>query len=412
MAGVKDTHVAYIVARFPKVTETFILYEVLELLRQGFPVTVYPLIRERTAVKHPGVDEVEKAVRFQPFFSLAVLKANWHYLLRRPLAYLRLLAKVIRATIGSRRLFLGALGTFPKSVWLAHDMERRGVAHVHAHFATHSTLAALVVKKLASIPFSFTAHGSDLHVDQRSLAWKLEEAAFAVMVSEYNRDFVLDRCSRDFAGRLRVIHCGVDPEVFRPPSKRDHEVFQVLCVAAFREVKGHTHLVEACRILTQRGLKFRLELVGNGPLMGAVKRQVINSGLEDVVEFHGALARPQVLDLLRSADAAVLPSILDRAGRREGIPVSLMEAMACGLPVVSSRLSGIPELVEDGRSGFLVAPGDSRGVADALEKLCRSRELREAMGAAGRQKVLDEFNLKRNAARLAELLAAPGRTSA
>jgi glycosyltransferase involved in cell wall biosynthesis len=168
---------------------------------------------------------------------------------------------------------------------------------------------------------------------------------------------------------------------------------RVACVASLEEVKGHRFLIEACRLLADRGVDIRVDLAGEGSLRRDVERQIAELDLEDRVIVHGSVARPEVERLLASADVAVLASHPTRSGRREGIPVALMEAMMSGLPVVASALSGIPELVEDGRTGFLVPSGDAAALAEGLERLVGEPELRRRMGAAGRAKVAAEFDI-------------------
>jgi glycosyltransferase involved in cell wall biosynthesis len=403
--GGRRPAIAYVMSRFPRITETFVLYEILELRRLGFRVEVYPLLRERAAVTHPEAREVAPFVRHEPLLSPRVLGAVLDGLARAPLRCVRTALEALRATAGSANHFFGALGILPKCLWMARDMERRGIGHIHAHFANHPATAAMIASRLSGIPFSFTAHGSDIHVDQRGLDRKIEASAFAVMISEYNRRFLIERFGERIAPRMRVVHCGVDPDVFAPPVRRgrEHQELRILCVASFREVKGHRFLIDACRLLGERGVAFRCHLVGAGGLRREFARRIAEAGLRDRIVLHGALPRPEVLRMMHRCDVAVLPSNLERRGRREGIPVTLMEAMAAELPVVSSRLSGIPELVESGESGLLTPPGDAGAIADALEQLAARPKLRQQMGRAGREKVLMEFDLRRCAVRLAEL---------
>jgi glycosyltransferase involved in cell wall biosynthesis len=394
-------------SRFPKITETFVLFEMLALQELGLEVEVFPLLREREPVSHEEARALVARAHYRPWISWSILAAQLHYLVRRPRAYLSTLFQVLARTLPSPNFFGGALFFFPKSVHFAREMERRGVTHVHAHFANHPSLAALVVHRLTDIPFSFTAHGSDLHVDQTALAWKLSEAAFAVTVSEYNREFVRERAGAAAASKLRVIHCGIDPDLL-PAREREPEdhTFEILCVAALREVKGHRHLIEACRLLAGAGVPLRCHLVGGGPLEREIRERVEAAGLGERFLMHGPLPRPAVLERMRAAHVLVLPSILDREGRREGIPVTLMEAMGSGLPVVASRMSGIPELVEDGRSGLLTPPGDPRALADALARLWGAPELRRHLGRNARAKVAAEFDLRAGARSLAGAIVA------
>ncbi|MDQ2694019.1 MAG: glycosyltransferase family 4 protein [Pseudomonadota bacterium] len=401
-------------SRFPKLTETFVLYEMVAVENLGATVEIYPLLRERQKAAHPEALRLSRRAHFHPFVSLPILRAQWFYLRRDWRAYLKLAWQVLRGTFGSVNFFIGALGVFPKAVRFAYEMERDGVAHVHCHFATHPAVAGLIIHRLTGIPFSFTAHGSDLHVDRTMLADKVRAAAFVVAISEFNKNVIVQECGEAWRDKVQVIHCGVDPEMLNAATARPASGgrLQILCVASFEEVKGHRHLVAACRQLSDQGIDYDCHLVGGGPLRAQVEAQLRQLGLESRFHVHGELTRPEVAELLARADVFVLASVPTAQGKREGIPVVLMEAMASGLPVVSSRLSGIPELVADGRSGILVEPGDSQGLARALAALQADPALRQAMGGAGLDKVRREFNLERNAARLLALFAAAGPGSA
>jgi colanic acid/amylovoran biosynthesis glycosyltransferase len=402
----RGERVAYLMSRFPKVTETFVLFEMLELEKLGFEIEIFPLLREREPVTHDEARALIERAHYTPFLSPSILAANLAFLLRAPRRYLGTLFQVLARTLPSPNFFAGALCFFPKSVYIARAMERRGVTHVHAHFANHPALAALIVQRLTGIPFSFTAHGSDLHVDQTALAWKLAAASFAVSICEYNREFVRERAGEEAAAKLAVIHCGVDLRRLEPGSEVASPTFEILCVAALRTVKGHRYLLEACRLLSDAGVKLRCHLVGGGPLERALRADIERAGLGQQVLVHGPLAHHDVLARMRAAHVLVQPSIIDRDGRREGIPVTLMEAMGVGLPVVASRLSGIPELIEDGRSGLLVPAGDAHALAAALARLHSQPELRRELGREARAKVEREFDRRVSARQLAQAIRA------
>jgi glycosyltransferase involved in cell wall biosynthesis len=396
--------IAYTMSRFPKLTETFVLYEILALESQGVTVEVYPLLREHGSVEHPEAVRLTRQAHYHPFVSLPILWANAHFAARKPIRYLGLILEVLGRTRRSRNFLVGALGIFLKSVRFAYEMERSGVDHLHAHFATHPAVAALIVHRLTGIPFSFTAHGSDLHVDRTMLDVKVRASRFTVTVSDFNRDVIVHECGDWAREKVRVVHCGVDPDVFQPQEDRNRSgPLQILCVASFEEVKGHRYLIEACRMLKERGVRFACHLVGDGPRRREVEAQIRRSGLRSEVIVHGPLPRREVVGLLARADAATLPSVPTKEGKKEGIPVALMEAMACALPVVSSDLSGIPELVVDGVTGFLVEPRDVEALAGAFQRLASDPGLRARLGRAGREKVLREFDLHHNARTLTEL---------
>lgn len=398
--------VAYLVSRFPKITETFVLYEMVALERQGTTVELYSLQRERTAVMHPEAEEMLERVHFAWPISLSIARANAHFLRRSPRVFLGALWTLLRANWGSRRYFAAAVLFFPKVVYFAWKMQQQGVTHLHAHFASHPAAAAWLIHRLTGIPYSFTAHGSDLHRDQHMLREKVAEAEFVAAISCYNRDLIVQHCGRGAEGKVEVIHCGVDTELFRPaaigaqPSGPQSEL-QILCIGTLHEVKGQTVLLAACERLKQRGVDFRCHFVGDGPDQPNLQQQAQRAQLSECVIFHGRKTREEIQQLIAQAHVVVAPSVVSRDGRREGIPVVLMEAMASGVAVVASRLSGIPELVEDGVTGLLVEPRDAGGFADAIGSLADDAQWRQELGRAGRQRVLREFDLRANAALLA-----------
>jgi colanic acid/amylovoran biosynthesis glycosyltransferase len=403
--GVQTSRIAQIMSRFPKLSETFVLNEIIALESLGHDVEVYPLLRERQPITHPEAQRWTRRAHFHPFVSLPVLRAQVHFLRRRPAAYFRVLFEVLRKSWGSANFFVGALGIFPKSVRFALEMQEKGIDHIHAHFATHPTVAALIVHRLTGIPFSFVAHGSDLHVERRMLSTKVEAAAFAVTVSNFNREVMVRECGESMRGKIHVIHCGVDPNFFSPAQHRRGTGFlKIACVASLEEVKGHRFLIEACRLLRDRGVAFRCQLVGDGPRRSDIEARIDGLGLNDRITLLGGKARSEVAELLGAADVAVLASHPTADGKREGLPVALIEAMATGLPVVASDLSGIPELVDHGLTGFLVPSGNPIALADALERLSQDGDLRERMGQEGRIKVLRHFDLAANVLNLLELI--------
>jgi glycosyltransferase involved in cell wall biosynthesis len=393
--------VAYVMSRFPKLSETFVLGEILAVEEQGVEVELFPLLRERAEVIHPEAAALCRRARFQPFLSLPILRSQLHYLHRAPRRYFGALWALLRGTWGSANYFIGALGIFPKVVHDARLMEADGIAHVHCHFSNHPAAAGFVINRLTGIPYSFTAHGFDLHVDRHMLCEKVGGAAFVVAVSDYNRRLILEECGERAGARVAVVHCGVDTDFFRPGKAADPErPFSILCVGTLHEVKGQGYLVEACRLLAESGANVACTLVGDGPDRAALVEQIAASGLEGRVTITGRRTRAEVAELLGRAHVLVSPSVPTAEGKREGIPVVLMEAMASGVPVVASGISGIPELVEDGKTGLLVPPRDPLALAEALRLLHDDPALCERLARAGRETVEREFDVRTNAGEL------------
>ncbi|KPV54241.1 colanic acid biosynthesis glycosyl transferase [Kouleothrix aurantiaca] len=392
-------------SRFPKLSETFVLYEMLALQQQGVDVEVFPLINERAKVVHAEAKPFVERAHYLPVLSLPILKANLHFLRKKPAAYLRVWLEVLRGTFGSMNYMVGGLGIIPKAAKFAYDMQRMGVRHVHAHFANHPAVAALVINRLTGIPFSFTAHAHDIYVDQHMLKEKVQAAKFVVAISEYNKALITRHAGEAMRDKIKVVHCGVDTSLFQPRQKPASDgLFTIVCVGSLEEKKGQTYLVEACRLLKQRGLRFVCHLIGDGQNRADLEEQVRRDNLGDVVKLAGGIPRAEVLKMLAKADVVALPSIRTKSGKMEGIPVALMEPLACEVPVVSTQTSGIPELVEDGVTGLLVPPENPAALADALQRLANDPELGQRMGRAGREKVLREFDLNDNAATLVQLM--------
>jgi colanic acid/amylovoran biosynthesis glycosyltransferase len=405
--------VAYVMSRFPKLSETFILGEILALEEHGVEVELFPLLRERAKVVHPEAAPLCERARFQPFLSLPILGSQLHFLRRTPRHYLGALSALLRGTWGSPNFFVGALGIFPKVVHAARLMEADGVAHVHCHFSSHPAAAGFVIQRLTGIPYSFTAHGSDLHVDRHMLREKVAEAAFVVAISEFNRNVILRECGEHVAQKVVVVHCGVDTELFRQPDAAAPErPFTLICVGTLHEVKGQAYLVDACRLLAEEGIQVECTLVGEGRDRPALERRIADAGLDGRVTLTGGRTRAEVAQLVLSADVLVAPSAPTKRGKREGIPVALMEAMSGGVAVVASEISGIPELVENETTGLLVPPRDVLALAGALRRLHDDPSLRRRLGLAGREKVVRDFDVRKSAGALARRFRAHARQAA
>ncbi len=408
--------VAYVMSRFPKLTETFILAELLAMDRAGVRVELHPLLRQRGEPVQPDAAPWVERAHYLPFLSPEILRTQAWYLRdrRRRRRYLRAFADMLIGTWRSPNFLLGGLGIFPKVAHMARQMRAEGVDHVHCHFASHPALAGFLIRRLAGIPYSFTAHGSDLHVDRTMLPEKVREAAFVVTISQDNRRLIESTAGGAAVGKVEVIHCGVDPSRLAPVERRSDGPLRIVAVGTLHEVKGQVHLIEACRRLAEAGVAFTCRFIGDGPDRAQLAARIDQLGLMDRVQLPGRMTSDAVAAELAAADVLVAPSVPTRGGKREGIPVVLMEAMATGLPVVASRLSGIPELVTDEADGLLVPPGDDAALAAALGRLARDPALRRRLGACGRETILAGFDVDANARALAERIRAGrvGRTDA
>ncbi|HWH10006.1 MAG TPA: glycosyltransferase [Solirubrobacteraceae bacterium] len=402
------TRLAYVVSRFPHVTETFIVRELnavradldeeIELFSLFPPVdpTVHPSAARWVAGLHPGGRPA------------AVIAAVARWLVERPLTTTHAAAALVAAHRRSPRLAARNLAAFGLACAHARSARALGIRHVHAHFATYPAVAAWTISQLTGATFSFTAHAHDIYLDTSFLPRLLADAAFAVPISAYGRDILL----REGAApdRVHVIHCGVDPAAyaFAPRTPPPAGVVRMLCVASLQEYKGHRFLLRALATDDPPLRRIHLELAGRGELRDELESLSRDLGLEHRVSFLGPLTEPEIVAALARAHAFVLPSIVvPGTGFTEGIPVSLMEAMASGTPVIASSVAGVPELVIDGETGLLAVPADEVDLRRALTRLLTEPQTAIAERSLAARRIVErQFDLAASAAQMTRLLSA------
>jgi glycosyltransferase involved in cell wall biosynthesis len=401
--------IAYIVKAWPRLSETFILNEIISLEQRGVPIRIFSVREADAGPSHSKVDQVRAKVTclaMRPRWKQAVA-ANLRLLCRQPGRYLRLLAhviatKVIRGRYGPPRHFFQA-------AYLADILSREPVDHLHAHFASTPARVALLAHRLTGIPFTFTAHAKDIYLSNpEAFRAKLEGARAVVTCTQYNRDFLLERYGLFCDGKVHCVYHGLDPLQFKLtlPGEVETEKPVILSVARLVEKKGLGDLIVAADILRRRGRVFQVEIIGSGPQRETLKAQVKRLGLADRVRLLGAQTHESVCVAYERAAVFALPCVIASNGDRDGIPNVLLEAMASGVPIVSTPVSGIPELVESGVNGLLVRPNDPAALADAIDKLIASQELRGSLARAARAKVESSFSLDASAERLLALFSA------
>lgn len=396
--------VGYVVSRFPLLSETFILREMTALVDQGIDVLLFPLIRQQQPVVHAEARPWMQRARYLSTDLRAVGAANLRALLRSPLRYLMVWLTVVREHVREPTTLIRALALLPSCVHLARLVKREGVDHVHAHFATFPLLAAWVAHRLTGTSYSVTVHAHDLFVSRAMLPVKLSACGFVVSISEYNRDYLAEQVDESLPARTHVVRCGVAPGRYRRASPRAAgQVLELLSVGSLQPYKGQTYLVEACRRLRDSGVSFRCRVIGEGAERLRLEQLIAQHGLQEQVLLLGAQDEDQVAALLATADVYVQPSVVAKNGQMEGIPVALMEAMAAELPVIASRLSGIPELVRPGSTGWLVPPEDEAALAAAVREVAADPATAARTARAGRELVEAEYDLHANVQQLATL---------
>jgi glycosyltransferase involved in cell wall biosynthesis len=262
----------------------------------------------------------------------------------------------------------------------------------------------MTLSRRLAVPFSFTAHAHDIFLEDHLLAHKLRAARFAVGISRFNRQHLAERIGPQSVGSMRIVHCGVSLPAF-PYSPDGREPDRILAVGRLDHIKGFEHLVEACGVLARSGVPFRCDIVGSGPLEAALRARIERLGLAERVRLLGPQKQEVVRGLLQQAGIFALPSVVTPRGDRDGIPVALMEAMASGAPVVSTRVSGIPELVDHEATGLLARPADAADFAACLERLLRDPALARRLAERARRHVEEEFEIGKETRKLYDAIA-------
>lgn len=398
--------VGYVVSTWPRLSQTFVVSEILALERAGMRLEIFSVKRPQPEPVNDGVVRVRARVSYLTFGGRwrAVLNANLEQLRSQPRRYLRLLLLAL-----SYRS-IGVLRHLLRAAYLAQLLRDHGIARQHAHFATAPTLVAMFASEMSGVPYSFTAHARDIYVDTRSalLRRQIERARAVVTISEYNRRH-LSHINPGANGKVRCIYNGLDLREFTVgPGERGNGAPIVLTVGRLVEKKGLADLVRAAAVLRERGRAMSVEIIGSGPLRGELESLIVRSGLSGTVRLLGAQAPQNVRVAYRRATVFALPCVVTEEGDRDGIPTVLLEAMASGVPVISTPVSGVPELIDSRRNGILVEPGHPIALADALEEVLEDAGLRQRLAHAGRITVEDRFSVDRSARELIALFREHG----
>ena len=392
--------IAYLTGEYPRASDTFIQREVAGLRAAGLTVETAS-IRRTGQEHHVGPEQRAEAARnFHVLEATAnpvkLLRAHAVLLAQSPKRWFKALALAWRTAPKGLRGRAYQMIYFAEAGVLAHHLQATGAQHLHNHIAKASCTVAMLASKLSGIPFSFTLHGPDIFFEPHH--WRLDEkiaqARFVSCISHFCRSQAMAFSPPEQWSKLHIVHCGVEPARYANASEGEALLF----VGRLAPVKGLPVLLRALGDVPAA----RLTLVGDGPQRGEIETLLHALNLEARVRLLGYQNQDQVAELLRQSRALVLPSFA------EGLPVVLMEAMAAGLPVITSQIAGVPELVRDGETGWLVAPGDQDGLTRAIEALLGDPERARKMGAAGRKAVAAEFDATVEARRLATLFCAYG----
>jgi len=393
---------------YPRISETFISNEILLLESLGFRIHIFSMRQPRENFSHKSIHQIRARVSYLPETIREALPRltyhNFRVARRRPEGYRRavgLAAARFRRTRRSATIKHLLQAGYLVDRWLPDS----GVVHLHAHFAHSPASVALFSSCISGLPFSFTAHAKDIYTSEpRQIREKLALARFAVTCTEHNRQYLIGLNPAGKTPIHRIYH-GIDLSLFSAPGREamPEEPYSLLTIARLVPKKGLPTVYRALSDLKRRGVRFRHTLIGDGEERGRILTLIRDLGLSDACRWLGTLPHEKVLAHYRGAHLFMLGCEIAPNGDRDGIPNVLAEAMAMGVPVLATRVSAIPELVQDGETGLLVAPGLPEAMAEAALRLLTQEDLRHAIIGAARIRVRDIFDNRRLTPELADI---------
>ncbi|HWQ14627.1 MAG TPA: glycosyltransferase [Roseiflexaceae bacterium] len=397
----------YIIGTYPGLTTTFIDREITALRRWGVDLQVLA-IRRPPASAPLSQDQraLQQGVTYLlPIRWLALLASQLYFALRRPRRFFGTLAYLLTRPHPGMRARAMSVVHFGEGVYAAYLLRRRRFDELHAHFVDRAATVALVAGRLLGKPYSLSIHaGPDIFVRPVLLREKLLEARHVVTCTRYNKAHVERIAGQDLGHKISHVHHGLDLARYCPAPGAAEAPPLILSVGQLAARKGFAQLIRACARLRERGYTFSCRIVGNGPQRAELARLIDELALQEYVLLCGALSHEEVIEQYRRSTMFVLACVRSGDGDRDGFPNVLAEAMAMQLPVISTDVSAIPELLEDGRNGLLVPPGDHLALADAMAALLDDPALRARLAEQGRRTILERFDVERNVQRFASTL--------
>lgn len=392
--------IAYITAHSPYGRgETFVLEEMLMVAELGVDLIVLPRNPPKE-IFHKEAKKILDRTIWLPLISTRIILgfAKTFFL------YPSLFGVISTILFHSRstKVLIKNLAVIPKAVFLAKMLKDLNVEHIHAHWGSTTSTMAWVISELTGIPWSFTLHRWDI-AENNMLKLKVHRSLFARCISKNGREEVIQIVGNEYSDKIIIIHLGVRPTGrLRSEAPKPDKKFVIACPSNFVPKKGHRFLIEACNLLVEKGVsRFVCFLIGDGPLEREIREQISRYKLNKMIYLTGSLPHDELMKLYErgQVDAVVLPSIITDNGEKEGIPVALMEAIAFGIPVISTPTGGILELLNGG-AGLLVPPGSAKALVNAILELMNNIKLREKLAVKGKERIESEFNLEKNVHKL------------
>lgn len=387
--------VAYIVGSYPFINITFIYREIMAMRRQGVDVEIVSMLRPQEGyVLEEARAEMDQVLYVQPLNWLRLIWANLFFLVTQPVTYGRTLLHFTTRPHKTMVQRLKTVGHFAMGVLVAWQLRGKKLHHVHGHFADRATVVAHVSAKLLGIHHSFTAHAKDIYAENVFLNDKIKDATFMSTCTGFNRDYLTHLT--DQPHKVHLLYHGLDFSEFTHLARQPLDPPLILAIGKLNEKKGFPYLIEACAGLQQQGQRFQCWIIGEGPDRADLTGQIARHHLEGVVQLKGNMPFSQVLAALSQATLFALPCVVAANNDRDGIPNVILEAMAAGVPVISTPISAIPEAIHHNETGYLVESRNVPQLTDGLNYLLNSPAERERLAQAARRFVQKNFEVNHN----------------
>jgi colanic acid/amylovoran biosynthesis glycosyltransferase len=391
-------HIGYVLKRYPRYSETFVVNEILAHEEAGLNLHLFSLLPPTDSHFQEIIGRVKAPLRY---LSYENIKGNdfWQAVEEAENSIPGILTRLELARGEDYRNVYQAL-------LLASAVSTTGIEHLHAHFSTSATTVARLASLFSGVPYTFTAHAKDIYhndVDHTDLKRKIHDAAAVITVVEYNLNYLRSKFTDD-KSKIMLVYNGLNPASF-PYSKPEGRNKEIVAVGRLVEKKGFEILINACSLLRSRNIPFHCRIVGTGPLENTLRTQIEQLALHTRVELTGALSRPEMIKYIQEAAVFAVPSVIGNDGDRDGLPTTLLEAMALGTPCISTDVAGIPEVLHDGQTGLMVPQYDAAALADALERLLLNSELGIFLSEKARMLIESKFDIHKNTTILRDLFS-------
>ncbi len=398
-----ERKIAYLASEYPAISHTFIFREVQELRKRGLDIKTASIRRPEMLAKMTDEEkrDAENTLYIRNRSKFNILLDHLLLIFKYPFRYFSMLFNTCRFSRKGHFGLSKSIGYFVEAGILVNWALNNMIDHIHVHFANPAATVAMIATCYGTVSFSLSIHGPDIfyNVDNNLIADKIKMASKIRCISHFCKSQLIRIVPYSYWNKFYIIRCGVDVSKFTPAKRPENAIPSILCVGRLVPAKGQHILIEACAILKGRGIKVNVTFIGDGPDRESLELLAKYLNIHDSITFTGALGQDIVKIYYDAADLFVLPSFA------EGVPVVLMEAMAKEIPCITTRITGIPELIDDNEDGMLVAPSDAIALADKIELVLKDKQLQERIGSRARKKVETMYDLEKNCKQMAQFFS-------